>query len=319
MPNLFVCAWAGLGVASLSIARRAVRVALLAVVALQLVLTLPVSGRREEWTVRNYAASMLSSFPPNALVLTRGDLNHNALAYVQDGEGLRPDVVALDLELMTQPWFATRQSRRHPDVIFPGDRYDPRDPSGYSLRQFLEANRSRPIHLCGGLKPGDNSAREAFESWPIGFCERVVPLGEGPPIEAWLAESLAELPPPSLLSRPSYPSGRWEAGVVRDLWRVRRRRAEFVLDLAIARGDDPSLLATAAASFEKLADAEPGPTPSVFKNLGIALARLASTEPSRVPAMIDAWERYLVLAPPDDPDVPRIRAVLDRARGSRGR
>jgi len=62
---------------------------------------------------------ILVSLPPRAVLFVQGDLLHNALAYLTLVEHERPDVVVLDQELMTYPWYVRRVRAAHPDVLPP--------------------------------------------------------------------------------------------------------------------------------------------------------------------------------------------------------
>lgn len=62
---------------------------------------------------------MLASLPERAVLFVQGDLQHNALAYLQRARGLRPDVTVLDQELMTYAWYVRRVRAAHPDLLPP--------------------------------------------------------------------------------------------------------------------------------------------------------------------------------------------------------
>ena len=54
---------------------------------------------------------------------------------------------------MTWEWFVPMQSHNYVNVTFPGNRYHPNVPKGFSMAQFLKANiRKHPIVLCGPFK-----------------------------------------------------------------------------------------------------------------------------------------------------------------------
>jgi hypothetical protein len=239
----------------------------LGVVALQFALVWPAEDRSAEFTVRNYGLSVLENVPENAWILTRGDLNHNVLTYLRVCEGNRPDVVLLDLELMTMPWMNPRIESDYPEIFVPGTHYHLREPGGYSLREFLRSNAGNRIYVCGGLKSGDNTLGDEFESWPVGFCEQLTPRNrrtQATDGKRLLSMSYAE-----------------RTAVVPPSFWMRRSNAE-----------------TARAGG--------------FKNLGIALARLSPYDPAYRVEMAEAWGRYLADAPSDDPDLPRIRTVLEQ-------
>ncbi|MFN8586882.1 MAG: DUF2723 domain-containing protein [Candidatus Eisenbacteria bacterium] len=75
---------------------------------------------------------MLASCPERAVLFVQGDLQHNALAYLQRARGLRPDVTVLDQELMTYAWYVRRVRAAHPDLL---------PPFGAAQRVFLRDGR----------------------------------------------------------------------------------------------------------------------------------------------------------------------------------
>lgn len=96
-----------------------------------------------------YGRAILTPLSPNAILLTRGDLVTNSVRYLQECEGLRPDVIVLDMALMTYRWYVpamkrafgrleTVPSNRHP-VIFPGTVLG-EGREGFSIADFVDAN-----------------------------------------------------------------------------------------------------------------------------------------------------------------------------------
>jgi hypothetical protein len=62
---------------------------------------------------------MLASCPPRTVLFVRGDVLHNALAYLQRAEHRRPDVTVVDQELLTYPWYVRRLRARDPWLLPP--------------------------------------------------------------------------------------------------------------------------------------------------------------------------------------------------------
>lgn len=127
LPLLVLAFLAGLGAAWL-LARFAARRAWHAVAgALLLAATLAVPAverlraldQRGNVFVETLGRGILASLPPNAVLFVQGDLLHNALAYLTLVERERPDVVVLDQELMTYPWYVRRARAAHPGVLPP--------------------------------------------------------------------------------------------------------------------------------------------------------------------------------------------------------
>ena len=120
----FLCwgLWAGLGVAAafravrerLGSARAAAPVFLLA--ALPLALNFHAASRRhgpEATLARDFAYDMLQSVEPYGLLFTNGDNDTFPLWYLQEVEGVRQDVVNVNLSLVNTDWYI-RQLRDNP-------------------------------------------------------------------------------------------------------------------------------------------------------------------------------------------------------------
>ncbi len=96
----------------------------------------------------NYARDLLGGLPPNALLLMRGDENYTSVSYAQNVEHLRPDVIALDAELLKLPSYVEQMKREHPGLAIPFTRYD--GIYGPSLNTLVAANlASRPVYSTG--------------------------------------------------------------------------------------------------------------------------------------------------------------------------
>jgi hypothetical protein len=235
--------------------------------------------------------------PAEALVLVQGDLMSGVTRALLACRGEAPGLRVIDQQHLTYGWYVERLRRVMPEVTFPGAKWHPRDEGAFTLAAFLDANAGRPVVVCGGLKPGDPVAGRLVAD---GLCERLVRPGESFEAEAWWA---AMLVPPVMEG--TFPSGSWEAVAQRDVFDARARRGLFALEEAIARGDDRQWLERAAAVLREAVTVDPTPAGATWKNLGITEGRLGNADPMRA-----AFERYLAVAPVDDADVPKIRAVM---------
>jgi hypothetical protein len=79
----------------------------------------PINDRRGDLVSRNYADEILRSIENGGLLLLRDWSLSSPLMYVQHAEHQRPDVVALDLNLMERHWYVSTQLQRHPAVFTP--------------------------------------------------------------------------------------------------------------------------------------------------------------------------------------------------------
>ncbi len=316
--HLLVCAWAGLGVAALAARPRLARwlgpAAAATAVLLPLGLRAAAEDRHQVYAVRDYGRALVAPVPPRALLLTRGDLITNSSRYVLAVDGARPDVAALDVEMLTRRWMAPLVTRLYPDLVLPGSHYHTTDPGAFTLRQLVEANISRrPIVVCGGLKDGDGSLAGAYDLWPLGLCDEVRPVTAPFDMNAWAARSAQALPPRPDATLLALPDWSWERVVWIDLWEARHKRPYWFLVRAIAHGSHEPWLAEAAAGFEALIAEHPLPPAHYYKNLGIAHQRLSATRPASRDRWVAAWREYLRRAPADDRDLPAIRAAVDAA------
>ncbi|MBL8961203.1 MAG: DUF2723 domain-containing protein, partial [Gemmatimonadetes bacterium] len=63
---------------------------------------------------RDFAANALEGLPPNAIYFTVGDNDTFPLWYLQDVEGVRPDVTVINMSLLNTPWYVAQHTRRDP-------------------------------------------------------------------------------------------------------------------------------------------------------------------------------------------------------------
>ena len=71
-------------------------------------------------------------------------------------------------------------------------------------------------------------------------------------------------------------------------------------------------LAAAESIFEGIIDSNPGVTPQVYKDLVIVIGRQGLETQADRARQIDALERYLKVAPADDPMLPGLQRELSR-------
>jgi hypothetical protein len=314
-PNLLVCAWIGFGVAALPVPAPVVAAIAAVLAGAQAGLHVRSLNHRNDVVVRDYGAAILQSLPPNALVVGRGDLITSPARYLHYIERMRPDLRVLDQELLTSRWMTRHVRRTMPDVTLPGTHYAKGDPAGYMLRQLTEANlAARPVVLCGGVKPGDDSLTGVFQLVSIGICDLVLPAGADPRVTAdgWLARERAWRAAFSNDMRRKSAPGSWESVAKQSYWLSLDRLALAQLTAGIERRDDPALLRGAAEAFTRLRDEYPERPPHILKNLGLAWSRLAPSDPLAGARAAEAWQMYLKEGPATDPERPAIeQAVRD--------
>jgi hypothetical protein len=270
-------------------------------------------------TVARYGRALLEPLPPESLLLTRGDLVTNATRYLQTCDGVRTDVVILDQELLTKPWYVARAAREHPDLRFPGAVYDPARADGFSMRAFLDANiDTRPIAVYPEWKSGDPSIDGVYELTPRGLALDVARLGTAPPVaarrEAGIT-ALATLDEYGWQRIGAYTPGTWERVAREDVWQAQHRFGWWLLTEALAPDADPRLFTAARVQLERAEHGHPDPPWFVFRNLGIVYERLALSDPKLRARQLAAWRRYLATAPADDEGRSAIAATVARLEG----
>ncbi|KAH0620270.1 hypothetical protein JD844_020408 [Phrynosoma platyrhinos] len=130
--------------------------------------------------VDRFARNLLSSMPPDAIVLLRGDLPGNSLRYLHYCERMRPDLTLVDQEMMTYHWYLPKLAKHLPGVVFPGNRWNPVEgllPDGtitFNLHHLLKVNKHKEVFVCIGLHEGDPTWKKDYALWPWGSCDKLV-------------------------------------------------------------------------------------------------------------------------------------------------
>jgi len=323
-PDLYVCALAGVGfVTVLTLApplggegkrtRWLATAAATLIGALQLGAHYRALDHHDQRLVEDYGREMLRAAPEGALLVTKGDLITNTIRYLQIADHARPDVRVVDQELIATAWGTPLFASRLPSVVFPGPRLSHDPAAGFQLRAFFDANRASPIMVCGGLTPGDHTTDASYGLWPAGLCDDVHAGTEPVSIDAWLARSEEAVPRIDFAGQP-HPVGSWEEIVWSDYWESRQSRAAHILAVAGANPSRRKYLRVAVDILQRIVDENPGVPPHVHKNLAVAIGRAGITTPEDEQKAARAWEGYLAVAPPSDPQLPAIREELARLR-----
>jgi tetratricopeptide (TPR) repeat protein len=254
------------------------------------------AGQRGNRVALHYAEDLLRPLEPGALLLMRSDENYTSVLYAQEVEGIRTDVVALDVELLKLESTVEAARRRHPEISIPFASYD--GGAQTSLADLVQANlRNRPVYAVGVMEEKDFAA--GLDEVPTGFARRLVPRGQG----GGEAAVIRERPLITSLQFPDreYPSTSWESVIAAHYGTV-------AFDLAFAlhkrgRGVDVPL---ATRMYRTATRLSPG-NASAYKNLGLILRDNGGDREE----IVAAWSRFLELKP-DDPEAGSIRAEVRR-------
>lgn len=257
--------------------------------------------QRQNWLFRDYGRAVLTPLPQNAILLITSDEAVGSVRYAQWVEGLRQDVRVITTGQITSPWFRAFAAHRLPEVVLP--------PGEFSARQFMDANVGpRTVFLVNKL-PWLQSLEEGYHPWPIGLADRVLPGKTPPDIEAWVREATEGFARFDASQAAKRPQGTWERSVADAYWEQYRRFARAVVTAA-APHDTIEMHRALVAALQPLADRDPAPEPTLFKNLGAAYQHLRNSDAVAGERMARYWRAYLAMAP-NDPDAPAMRTLID--------
>jgi hypothetical protein len=197
LPNTVFSGFVALGTAawlrSDVLSQRGLRAAL---VGLSLVLAAFASSGHAPhrgWTVlEDHGRNVLGMAEPRALILGNGDSRLFAMLYLQDAEGLRPDVAYVEPDMLGYPWYRDRLNARHPGLLpeLEGKVDVP------LVKLVARHYGQRPIYLVPRLLEDGELAASLPAAYPFGavYMRLVGPLEELPPpelVEAELRRALA--------------------------------------------------------------------------------------------------------------------------------
>jgi hypothetical protein len=168
LPSIW---WAGIGLAVvLSRTEGRLKHSLVGAIAILSLVGTTVFGthldRSKNDLAREISRTWLESIPPKGILLLESDHLVFPAMYLQHVEGLRPDVVVLNIGFAASRWYWDALYRQHPDLnrieLKPGDR-------GHRIRQFLLLNPER-AHRAENIKiAGLVGIRPCLSTWGLGL------------------------------------------------------------------------------------------------------------------------------------------------------
>ncbi|HEX4520040.1 MAG TPA: DUF2723 domain-containing protein [Gaiellaceae bacterium] len=244
----------------------------------------------------DYAHDLLATLPPNSLLLMRGDENLTSVSYVQNVEHFRPDVIALDTELLKLPSYVSQARRDHPALLIPFAKYDGGVTT--SLNTFVADNiPQRPVFYIGTQV--EKKFGQPFDQVIEGLTRRLEAKGSAPDMYAVLAQN----PKLYALHYPSkrYPKTSWEGEDISTNYAYEAFYDAYAIETEGTTAEVPlgeKMYATAIRLYPGLTQA--------YKDYGLMLNDHGG-DPKQI---IPLWQTYLRLAP-HDPQAPAIRKVLN--------
>lgn len=321
-PNIIVCAWAGLGAAAIGAQlkgklRLVVPVAVGAVCVTQVAVNFGEQDQSDTRINYYFAHSILDGLPERAILLSSGDIYTNAVRYLHYVERVRPDVRVLDRGVLSQYWVQDYLAHTMPDVVMPGLFYRPNQPNGFTLQQFVAANRrgGREIFLSSFQGSEDRSWEQTYATWPWGFVNWVVPKGQEINIPAYLKRTDSLTAPFKNVGNREFAPGTWEQVVSNDFRESDHRRARRILLDATAHQNNPATIRLAIGLLEGAMRNHPAPTNEMYRNLGIMYSLLMPVDTAAAKGMVQAWRIYVRFPTAEDKDLPAIKATLAKFEG----
>jgi len=128
---------------------------------------------RNNYLAYDVGKNILDSLPPNSLLFVHGDVASMAVDYLQMAEKYRTDVITLDQEKLTYPWFVQQVTRRYPELKIAGVRYD-----GVNLFNvnLIDDNINRYPIFFSDFK--ERSFERKYREIPWGLVVGISPLGQ---------------------------------------------------------------------------------------------------------------------------------------------
>ncbi|XP_060549526.1 protein O-mannosyl-transferase TMEM260 isoform X3 [Pantherophis guttatus] len=239
--------------------------------------------------VDQFAMNLLSSMPPDAIILLRGDLPGNSLRYMHHCEGIRPDISLVDQEMMTYHWYLPKLAKHLPGVTFPGNRWNPVEvplPDGtitFNLHHFLKVNKHKDTFVCIGLHEGDPTWKKDYSLWPWGSCDKLVSSKVPFDPEMWVERTQNLYNWTEEYGR--FDSSSWELVANEEMWQARMKTAFFLFDLAETGStsveEKAKLYTLAYKLYKEIVNTYKTHPVNWHKNYAIACERVLHLHPAR--------------------------------------
>ena len=280
------------------------------------------------YIVRDFGRSIMLGLPNSTILLTKGDLMINSARYVQSMEGLRPDVIIADQEMMTYSWYVTSLKHNFPTLRFPPgtDHYFPGKPTGFTVKQFLDLNLpNHQVFLCYGWKSGDNTWQGFYDTRPWGLSQQVIPVDKvySPKSLRLYINQTHNVPPREGVQLPPhdklhlFPPHAWEHIVLNDYYASIQGQAYYLMQFAERKRDQlqPNvkdigwvcLLRTLELYGFLFETQKPEASAIVYRNYGVALQTLLSVQQQqelpRVIRIVDTFTKYIEICKRDNIEI----------------
>ena len=111
----------------------------------------PKVDKADNHLLYNFTGNMLKSYPPGAIMIVSGDTLSMGIDYHQMVEKHRRDVIVVDQEKMTYPWYCEQKRKQEPTLEVPFQIYNG---TTHPIAEFVEANYDHhKIYVTGPRDP----------------------------------------------------------------------------------------------------------------------------------------------------------------------
>jgi len=122
-------------------------------------------------TALQYGRDILRELKPGTVLFSRGDNASLAVDYLQLVEKERPDVLTIEQEKLTYPWYMKQVKERYRALGLPGERYDGSDVRNVDLIRAVIGT-----HPVCFVTFKEESYQERFQAVPRGLVYEMAPL-----------------------------------------------------------------------------------------------------------------------------------------------
>ncbi len=315
-PHFFLCLWVGTCFAAFffilkekNICPRGLKPSLvIALITIQIGLNYQTQDQHENEFLEQAGRQILGSLPPSAIFMPLGDADFGITRYLQTCEGLRSDVKIISRSLIGgYPWATKSVTLNFPQVILPppgyAQFYKTRE-GGYKFEAFLDANLSKhPVFVSAVGTKEETDWFAKYQLWPIGFADRVVLKNPAPNDNEFITATAQVWQGIDFKELKNFPKTSWEYFFKQRYDDSQARRSELLMRISLRQEPkNISLLAESAKIIDDLMLDDESPTPDQLKIQGFIWSQLIGYHPAAVSKTKAAWEKYLIIASPQDPD-----------------
>lgn len=148
-------------------------------------------SRHRDTFTSDIARESLNAAPQNAILIVARDHWIGSMWYLQEQQGIRPDVTLLAHGLASSQWFWDHLYRRHPDL----QAFELRGPGGRDarVRRFLRANPERPVQIARTALANRLGLPTCPSDWLLDVRTRCGAAAHQPELARYASVALSEL------------------------------------------------------------------------------------------------------------------------------